>query len=1269
MILNSPYISGSLTVTGNEVVTGSLTVLGGITGAITGSATSASYATNAELLDGLDSSVFVLSSSFQNYSSSNDGKVAALNTFSASILSYTSSTDDKIAQLNRETASLNLATASLYNTTASLNAAVADIRNATASLYAATSSIYNFTSSANLRIGSLEQYTQSLNTRSASFACVTATNNFACTQYFSNASNAVSFTSTGSLYSDGGMRITKDMYVSGTAFFNNVTVFGTQSVAYISSSQLNIGTNIISVNTDTPSIRFGGLAVYDSGSTGLTGSMLWDSEDNQWIYSNPSGSAYDSAVFLVGPRNVGVLGNETGISCNFLSKGNGMHHMTSSGIFEDGSRTCFYNNSFITNAGVSCFTTSCAASIVGGTICGTTATFNSAANSAPVTLITLNNTGTTSGGPGIASRVAFTAGVTSLGYIQGANHSSGIVGLQFSGDGSTNHVTLNACGNIGIGTITPQSFADNTVKSVNGQSSCGFIFIGQGTNTQLRVGADDSIGGIINNVGAYPLAIYINSAERVRITSTGIACFACQVCAPAAAIGGQVAITAGNGNQLYLNNSGQQYTQITFDHNSCGLSRAYLAWDQTNSFFEMYATTGGGLKFFTNAANERLRITSTGIACFACQVCAPAFVGGTVSGTTGTFSGGNVLVTNVATSCYAFTSVASSWGCTSQIYTGIKIGAAGDNLVGTGVDLRTYHSYGSDAGTEFRLFVNSTSNVLTEALRIDSSRASTFASSVTAAGRVYGTTTGLNSDFNSGGLIAYSCGSTLRYTQVGFDCTGNYGWIQALEQGVAYRNLVLNSAGGNVGIGTNDPQSSLHIYSTNATAIIQNSSTSSVGNISRLFYRALLSSGAIGYIGFIDGVLNSTTDNTGYLKFHTYNNGNADERMRITSTGILGFNGNSAPGNASLDKLSIGYLNGGYGWIQTWNGTPLVLNKEGNNVGVGISSPQATLDVLSTLNIQATGNSDLPYINFSNNGRSFDWGRVGGLLQGDGDGALYFQTKLGGGLTEKLRITSTGIACFAGQVCLATRLVVQGGGNSIFPWSDALDGQPGMFAVSCIGSAISGLYAKVYGPSVNAGIFGTNTQCVAFIGTEGDCNKGLIIGTINSAPIYIGTSNSNRLVISSTGIAIFSCTVCAPLYVGSLRGQTTKAKAVGSMNNGGGSQLIYLTNNVNIEYGINDYSITVFAASNSAEQSSVRVLSAYGYYASSVTTTELSKFIDNSQGHSQISFGVCKASGSSNTYCYAVCFAKSSGVISGYCVNVIKNSSSTGDAGDASPYG
>jgi hypothetical protein len=56
MILNSPTISGSLTVTGNTILSGSITSLAGIAG-------TASYATNANLLDGLDSTSFATTSS------------------------------------------------------------------------------------------------------------------------------------------------------------------------------------------------------------------------------------------------------------------------------------------------------------------------------------------------------------------------------------------------------------------------------------------------------------------------------------------------------------------------------------------------------------------------------------------------------------------------------------------------------------------------------------------------------------------------------------------------------------------------------------------------------------------------------------------------------------------------------------------------------------------------------------------------------------------------------------------------------------------------------------------------------------------------------------------------------------------------------------------------------------------------------------------------------------------------------------------------------
>jgi hypothetical protein len=125
------------------------------------------------------------------------------------------------------------------------------------------------------------------------------------------------------------MLVSKDSYFSGSMFIKgNLTIYGTQSVAYITSSQLNIATNLITVNTATPSVRFGGLAVYDSGSTGtgMTGSLLWDSQNNSWIYDNPSGSGnYDSSMVIMGPRNASALGSEQGLNCNYLIQGHGHH--------------------------------------------------------------------------------------------------------------------------------------------------------------------------------------------------------------------------------------------------------------------------------------------------------------------------------------------------------------------------------------------------------------------------------------------------------------------------------------------------------------------------------------------------------------------------------------------------------------------------------------------------------------------------------------------------------------------------------------------------------------------------------------------------------------------------------------------------------------------------------------------------------------------------------------------------------------------------------
>ena len=125
--------------------------------------------------------------------------------------------------------------------------------------------------------------------------------------------------------------LNQDLTIDG-----NLTVLGTASFTYVTSSIVQVGASTITLSTDNPVVRFGGINVIDSGSFGnsSTGSLLWDSQNNRWIYSNPSGSTYDGGMLISGPRNTMGLGNEVGTTLNALMKGQGGDHITSSAMFE-----------------------------------------------------------------------------------------------------------------------------------------------------------------------------------------------------------------------------------------------------------------------------------------------------------------------------------------------------------------------------------------------------------------------------------------------------------------------------------------------------------------------------------------------------------------------------------------------------------------------------------------------------------------------------------------------------------------------------------------------------------------------------------------------------------------------------------------------------------------------------------------------------------------------------------------------------------------------
>jgi hypothetical protein len=123
--------------------------------------------------------------------------------------------------------------------------------------------------------------------------------------------------------------------------------FTSASIGYlqtITGSATIIGDEYIILNADSPTKRFAGIKVYDSGS-GLTGSFEWDSVDDNWIQVETGGT---SAGMLTGPS--GSKGSEVYPTANTLIKGTGNHTVLDTNITDDGSTVKINSNTQITGS-------------------------------------------------------------------------------------------------------------------------------------------------------------------------------------------------------------------------------------------------------------------------------------------------------------------------------------------------------------------------------------------------------------------------------------------------------------------------------------------------------------------------------------------------------------------------------------------------------------------------------------------------------------------------------------------------------------------------------------------------------------------------------------------------------------------------------------------------------------------------------------------------------------------------------------------------------
>jgi hypothetical protein len=1246
MIIDSPIISGSSSATGslNQVgivsITGSLFVNGLAVTGNTGSAESASYAGAYTLTssfqnytsstDARIASINASTSSLNNYTSSTDAKIASINAFSASILNYTSSTDANITALyafsssllsytssnNANITSLNSYTSSatarfvgLETATASFSGRIDGLELATASLNTytssatarfvgletATSSLNSFTSSANTRLGTLEAATASLNNYTSSATArfvgleaataslnsytssntanivslnsytssatarfvgleaatsslntftssinsrvtvveskyaTTGSNTFTGCQYISNTTAPTGFSNTtAAVYTDGGLQVTKDSYFSSSLYIKgDLIVYGTQSVSYITSSALNISTNIISVNTATPSVRYGGLAVYDSGSTGLTGSLLWDSQNNHWLYSNPSGSSYSGGMLISGPRNTGSLGNEQGTTACMLLAGQGGDHLTSSAIYHDSATTCIPN-----------------ALLASGCI--------GIGTSSPYSTLTVGNSDTTSvitpGGNNTHLTIK-TLGAAGAFRVYSISGSTGNLA-------TTESFRVDAGGNVGVGTTSP------SVKlHVNGQQYLGTASTTTG-QLYLFNSSNDTRFDILNNgtefklastylstAGYMPITFYTGDTERMRIASTGIACFACQVCTPsliantitlstttadyAATItnvqdGSQGLLVRATDNDTTLNilnlqssvgavsqtwvdrftitkagnagigtSSPCSYASQTLHVNSpsgastsikvtntttttgvaCGLDIL-----QSNSDTYIYNRSVGLIELGTSNA-ARLTISSAGVACFSNTVC----VGGDLSvvsagSTTALFDGTNPTLTlrrnnngNASAAINFKGSSAVKW----QMGTNQAIGLGFEINEGDATANRLYIAPGGIA---------------------------CFGGTVCMANTIFstaGTATLVNTNITS--TACFGATSRAGFTGIADNCNGVYfgmgadgtgisagmgffrestGWNSALA---FYTNCITDgvtvpriqekmriTSGGNVGIGTTNPSQKLTV-----TGIINSEEN---GDYYGVWIQGSCTAGKCSTIG-----LGPWYSQAGYIQWVD------NDRLRIYTCS---------------------------------SGKNLTLQETGGNVGIGTSSPYQNLQVYQT----GTAGNNYVEGTVQVGGTSATLGAALSYAAQNSGYVNLVNLNTSGGANARINL---GFGAISSGLPASTVMVLNQSGNvGIGTTSPSEKLQiKGANTYNLISSCFKGDYGSGFAFSDNLGGFnydaGANTFCI-------------YSNYANYGGIIISTATNPRMFVSSCGVTCFSCQVCAPyIYVGRNAGGDT----------------------------------------------------------------------------------------------------------------------------------